>query len=279
MSIPQPDYEYDINRLTREYRKAIEAILRELERLDVSDMSRANSMAALAHIAEILKELDDTAIGWVDEVIPKAALDGVAATILSLGALETLEEAETLAKFNRMNKDMVSAIVADTQSDLLAVSKNIDNKVRSTIRQVAAESMRANFAKGINGRRTINRDILTNLREKLGDSVNTGIIDARGRRWKPEVYVDMLTRTKTMYAHIEATTNEAVGRGAFYGVISRHGAKDNCRLYEGKIVKLIPEASGDYPYIGDLRNGRDIFHPNCRHVVSPLRNPGNYEEV
>jgi hypothetical protein len=274
---PDPTYEYEVSRLVAYYKRAIADILRELERLDLSDMSRANAQAALASIAKILKELDADAAAWVEEYVPKAALDGVARAILAIGVVDTLAEAQSIAKFNRLNQNLVAAVVADTQADLLAVTKNVSGKVRAAVQSAVAESLRANLTKGINGRRTLNRDILTGMKRSLGDSVNTGIVDAVGRRWKPEVYVDMVSRTKMMYAHTEATINEALGRGVLYGQISRHGATDACRNYEGKIVKLTPDAPGPYPYIGDLRGGRDIFHPNCRHLVNPIRRPEGSE--
>ncbi|MGG4453206.1 phage minor capsid protein [Brevibacillus porteri] len=271
--VPRPDYEYQIERIVSEYTRAMYRISAELQRLDLTDMSRANAAAALAEVVRILTELNETSSEWVTRNLPIAATDGVAGTIYALGVADTFEEARKIAKFNRINKAMVDAVIADTQSDLLAVTANVERKVRAAVRQATAESMRANMARGVNGRRTVNRDILDGVRKKLGDSVNTGIIDAAGRKWKPEVYVDMVTRTKTMEAHMEATINEAVARDALYGVISRHGAKDNCRLYEGKTVKLVPNAPGPYPYLGNLRGGRDVFHPNCRHVVSPIRKP------
>ncbi|QHZ58603.1 minor capsid protein [Brevibacillus sp. NSP2.1] len=270
---PEPNYEYEIARLVSAYTKAMYRIATELQRLDVTDITRANSAAALAEVVRILAELNGQSAEWVTRNLPIAAADGVAAAIYALGVADTFEEARRIAKFNRMNKAMVDAVIADTQADLLAVTQNVERKVRAAVRQVTADSMRANMARGVNGRRTVSRDILDGLRMKLGDSVNTGIIDAAGRRWRPEVYVDMVTRTKTMEAHMEATINEGVAREAFYGVISRHGATDACRNWEGKVVKLVPDAPGNYPYLGDLRGGREIFHPNCKHVVTPVRKP------
>ncbi|WP_025846504.1 phage minor capsid protein [Brevibacillus agri] len=270
---PEPNYEYEIARLVSAYTKAMYRIATELQRLDVTDITRANSAAALAEVVRILAELNGQSAEWVTRNLPIAAADGVAAAIYALGVADTFEEARKIAKFNRMNKAMVDAVIADTQADLLAVTQNVERKVRAAVRQVTADSMRANMARGVNGRRTVSRDILDGLRMKLGDSVNTGIIDAAGRRWRPEVYVDMVTRTKTMEAHMEATINEGVAREAFYGVISRHGATDACRNWEGKVVKLVPDAPGNYPYLGDLRGGREIFHPNCKHVVTPVRKP------
>jgi hypothetical protein len=172
--------------------------------------------------------------------------------------------------FNRLNRDFIKTAVADTQDDLLQVSQNIERKVRTAIRQVTAEAMRSNLTQGINTTDSIKRDILKNLRERLGDSINTGIIDAAGRRWKPETYVEMVTQTKLAQTQRESTINDALGRNANYGIISSHGAKDLCRNWEGKIVKLTPDAPGDMPYYGSLPN-REIFHPRCKHVISPVR--------
>jgi len=267
-----PNYEPQIEALVKQYKKAVEQILSELDRLDLSTLSRANSLAALKSVAEILSELNKESADWVAENIPLAVQNGIAETIVALGVAETLDEALKIAKFNRVNAELVKAVVADTQADLLAVTQNVDKRVRATVRQVTAEVMRDNLSKGINGRKTMNRQTLEGLRKKLGESVNTGIIDSASRRWQPQVYVDMVTRTKMMKATNEATINEAIGRDAYYGKISSHGAKDACRNWEGKIVKLVEDAPGDYPYYGNLPN-REIFHPNCKHVISPVRVP------
>ncbi|MDR9852901.1 phage minor capsid protein [Paenibacillus sp. VCA1] len=265
-----PTYERQIAALVRAYQKAIKAILGELDRLDIAYLSRANSAAALIEVTKILTELNKESAQWVSDNIPIAAREGVLTTLVSLD----VKDATKVAAFNKINREMVKAAVADTQADLLAVTKNVERRVRTAVRQVTAESMRANLAKGVNGRKTISRDILDGLRKKLGDSVNSGIVDAAGRRWKPEVYVEMVTRTKLAETHREAAMNEAIGRGALYARISRHGATDACQLWEGRIIKLTPDAPGDYPYIGDLPR-RQIFHPRCRHTITPIRDPAN----
>ncbi|MDQ0168765.1 phage minor capsid protein [Paenibacillus tundrae] len=270
--LPDPNYDRDINVLVDAYKRAVLAIAAELSRLDASDISRAHAKAALAEVAAILRDLNSESAAWVAEYIPKAATDGVARAIVELGVASTIAEAEKIVKFNRINRELVASAIADTQADLLAVTQNIDRRVRQAVRQATAESFRANMAAGINGRRTINADILARIKQTLGNATNTGIIDAAGRRWKPEVYVDTVTRTKLNAAHRDATMNEAIGRGVYYARISSHGAKDACRNWEGRIVKLTPDASGDYPYVGDLPR-REIFHPRCRHVLTPIRNP------
>jgi hypothetical protein len=269
---PTPTYEYDIAILIGYYREALQKISNELNRIDLTNFERANLIVVQKEIADVLEELDVRTSAWVASMIPKAAEDGIIASIIALGVAETVEEARTIVTLNRLNRDFIKTAIADTQDDLLQVTQNVNRKVRTTIRQVTAEAMRANLTQGINTTDSIKRDILRDLRQRLGESLNTGIIDAAGRRWKPEVYVETVTQTKLAQTQRESAINDALGRNANYGIISSHGAKDLCRNWEGRVVKLTPDAEGDYPYYGSLPN-REIFHPRCKHVISPVRRP------
>jgi hypothetical protein len=274
---PTPTYEYDIAILIGYYREALQKVSNELNRIDLTNFERANLIVVQKEIADVLAELDVRTSAWVASMIPKAAEDGIIASIIALGVADTVEEARTIVVLNRLNRDFIKTAIADTQDDLLQVTQNVSRKVRTTIRQVTAEAMRANLTQGINTTDSIKRDILRDLRQRLGESLNTGIIDAAGRRWKPEVYAEMVTQTKLAQTQRESAINDALGRNAYYGVISSHGASDLCRLWESKIVKLTPDAPGDYPYYGTLPNSQ-IFHPRCKHVVSPVRRPDRLPE-
>jgi hypothetical protein len=272
VALTDPSYNRDISLFVNAYKSAIIAISAELQRLDLSDMSRANANAALAEVAKILRSLNADSAQWVEVHVTKAATDGVIRAIVDLGVVPTIEEARKIAKFSRINHEFVAAAVADTHADLLAVTQNVDRRVKQAVRQATADSFRANMTRGVNGQKTLSREILVQMRTTLGSAVDTGIIDAAGRRWKPENYVEMVSRTKMSRTHMDATINEAIGRKAYYGRISRHGASDACAKWEGRIVKLIRDAPGDCPFIGDLPR-REIFHPNCRHSISPARTP------
>lgn len=265
---PAPNYEYEIAQLRRAYEDALDKVSLELTRLGATDFERAQTVATLAEIKRILKELNDVSDEWASANMERAVTDGIVRSLVSLGLVADIAEAQAIVKFSRLNRELVKSAVADTQADLLAVTQNIERKTRQAIRQAAATTMRSNLTRGINGTQTIRRDILA----QLDSATKTGIIDAAGRRWKPQVYVEMAVRTKMLAAHKEATINDALSRGVYYAIISSHGATDACRNWEGKIVKLTPEADGDYPYVGDLPR-REIFHPNCKHVISPVRKP------
>lgn len=268
--VPTPNYEYEISRLVKTYEKALLDVQSELNSLFLTDFQRAQIVAVESNIARILTDLRVYGDEWAQATLTVAAQQGVGATIFALGLTTTLEEAVSIAKFNTMNKRLINAIVADTQADLLAVTQNVSRKTRATVRQVAADVLRSKTAAGINGTQSLTQAITKDLRKKLGESADTAIVDSAGRRWKLRAYTEMLVRTKTLEAHKEATINEGISEGAQYAVISRHGATDACRNWEGRVIKLVADAPGDYPYINELPK-RDIFHPNCKHVITPIK--------
>ncbi|WP_144482286.1 phage minor capsid protein [Bacillus pumilus] len=272
--VPAPNYDYQTKQLAGYYQSAIKDILAELDRVDITDFRRANALATLQSISDILADLDTKSARWVSENVPIAAREGVINTLVSLKVAETVEQAALIVKFNELNEAMVAAAIADTQADLLAVTQNVDRKTKAAVRRAVSDSIKYNMASGTNGRRTIRDDI----KKRLKESVMTGIVDAKGWRWKPEVYADMVARTKMMQTYREATTNEAVDRGVFYAQISSHGASDYCRFHEGEIMKLTIDAPGPYLTYDELQATGEIFHPRCKHVYSPIRDVGLLSE-
>src|SRR5690606_9162947 len=101
-------------------------------------------------------------------------------------------------RVNRVNQHAIAAAIADLQNDLLAVPQNVERRVRAAVRQIVAEVMRENMARGANDRRKISRQVLWELRRRLGESIETGIIEDDGRRWRPEGYGGLVIRTKRM---------------------------------------------------------------------------------
>ncbi|WP_249669575.1 phage minor capsid protein [Bacillus altitudinis] len=272
--VPAPNYDYQTKQLAGYYQSAIKDILAELDRVDITDFRRANALATLQSISDILADLDTKSARWVSENVPIAAREGVINTLVSLKIAESIEQAAVIVKFNELNEAMVAAAIADTQADLLAVTQNVDRKTKAAVRRAVSDSIKYNMASGTNGRRTIRDDI----KKRLKESVMTGIVDAKGRRWRPEVYADMVARTKMMQTYREATTNEAVDRGVLYAQISSHGATDYCRFHEGEIMKLTIDAPGPYLTYDELQATGEIFHPRCKHVYSPIRDVGLLSE-
>lgn len=273
--IPEPTYNYETDVLVRAYERSMRDLEQVLQTVDFTDVQRAAHVARMAEIQRILRDLDATTEAWALKYVPAAVADGVARTLVALEYAESIEDARKIATMSRINEQLVATAVADLQDDLLAVTQNIERKVRTGLRQATQEAMRANLTAGRNTSYDISRDILAQARAQLGKTLETGIIDAGGRRWKPKTYAKMIARTKLLSAHLESTQNEALSNNALYGIISSHAARDYCRFHEGRIVKLAPDAPGNYPTVAELKATGQIFHPNCRHVVTPVRLPEN----
>lgn len=270
---PQPNYDYDVKKVVKAYESALKDVQRELNDLFLTDFERAQLIATERNVRNILSDMTKYSDEWASVAVSKSATEGIASTIYSSGLAPTYEEALKIARFNTVNKRLVAAAIANTQADLFAVTQNIERQAKLAIRKATAEAMRHTLTRGNNA----TQDIAKEIRQRIIQATDTAIIDARGNRWKVGNYADIVARTNMMNAHREASINEALSEGSLYGRISRHGATDACRQYEGKIVKLVADADGDYPYIGDIPRSK-LFHPRCKHLVTPLRDPSKYNE-
>lgn len=270
-NVPAPNFKYNVTRLVRLYKRAAQNIMNEIEKSDITSLNTANSRAMLKEVSDVIVDLDKESREWVKENIPLAARQGVARSLVTLGLVRSFEEAEKIVGFNKLNRGMVQAAVADTYQDLANVTQNMDRKTKAGLRKVFADTIREQYTQGITGTRTIKRETLNRMYKDLDELVNTGIIDKAGRKWRPETYVETVAHEKMNQAYFEANMNESIARGAFYGVISSHGATDACRYHEGRIVKLVEDAPGDYPTIDELKTTNQIFHVRCMHHVSTLR--------
>ena len=270
---PQPNYDYDVKKLVKAYEQALKDVQNELNNLFLTDFERAQILTVEKSIRNILSDIAKYGNEWSAVAMTQAATNGIASTIYELGLTSTYEDALKIVKFNTTNRRLIDAAIADTQADLLAITQNIDRQAKLAIRKATAEAMRHNLTRGTNATQDLSKEI----RQRIVKATDVAIIDARGNRWKVANYADMVASTKMMHAHREASINEALSEGSYYGRISRHGAKDACNQYEGKIVKLVANAPGDYPYIEDIPR-KQLFHPKCKHLVTPLRDPSKYNE-
>lgn len=268
---PQQVYEYEIEQLVNEYKKAAVRLNSILIAADFDSMTAREQRRLLNEITTILRELDSAAGDWVDENIPKAYRDGQAAAVISIGEASTLIAAAELVSKNKLNRDFVAAMVADTMDDLLMMTRNTEVQVKRVVRQIVGEQLRANVIAN-EGSKAIERSVKERLRREINRAANFAIRDRANRIWSIEAYVDMVVRTKMMQAKLEGTINEAASRNVQYATISRHGSKHaSCRRWEGRIVRLSDDAPGSYPTLSEVRASGGIFHPNCKHQVFPVR--------
>lgn len=259
-------YDYDVEKIVGFFEDAMQNIEKELNKFKgEKTLTVAMKESYANQIDLIIDDLQTNGLKWAESSLNASAMDGIAQALYSMKLADTLEDAKAVARLSSINRNLLIAQISDTQNDILAVTKNVDRKAKTSIQRIFAEQLRAQLATGSNSIRQTQNAVYKAIKSEI----DTAIIDSAGRRWKTKDYVNMLAQTKAMQAHREANINTGLEEGARYGRISKHGAKDACSKWEGKIVKLTPDAPGDYPYINDLPR-REIFHPNCRHILSPV---------
>lgn len=276
----RPVYDRDVNKLMKAYKNALVEVsdrVGTLATLPLSAIDRQQSASLVAQITFILDDLDHTTLAWSKETITAGFDRGYASKIISTAnAADTVGEAAKLARFSTLNKGTVDALIADTYNDLLAATHNTKVRIKNIVRRVTSEQMISKASQQL-GRKTTNRAIINQLTKSglsktiLADGW-VGITDKAGRRWKLNTYVDMVSRTKLHQAYIEGVKRKGDDRGYDLAVISSHGAKDGCSMYEGAIVSMSGNTPG-YPTYDDMLSSGVIFHPNCKHSVSLIRSP------
>ncbi|PKJ52709.1 phage minor capsid protein [Bacillus sp. SN10] len=277
----KPSYEENVGRLVSIYKNALLRLQKELDAVDITKLNSASTYALIRNLQEELLLVDKEAVEWVNENLLIASKDGIANSLVALEYVDSYEEALKVVKFNQANAFMVRKAVQDTYKDVLGITKNMNDNFVSEIRKISADVIAENIAMNnkvqLRSKEMAKR--IKELQDRLRDSVDVAIVDAGKRKWAVEHYTEMLARTKMMQIHDEACSNEAIGRGAYYATISFNAStKDACRHHQGRIVKLVNEAEGNYPTVDQLKMSGQIFHPNCKHFILPLRDPSLLSE-
>ncbi|KAB1443068.1 phage minor capsid protein [Pseudodesulfovibrio senegalensis] len=131
-------------------------------------------------------------------------------------------------------------------------------------------------------RKTLKRDLMTihqkatengwssgKAYRELRDTVMTNtpdftFTDRAGRKWKPEGYLRMVSRTLMAQAQRESHEAAYTEAGVDLVKVSIHGTKcKKCNPWEGKVLSLTGATKG-HATVDDARKA-GLFHPNCKH--------------
>lgn len=264
---PVENFEGLIDQLVSKYQLTAKQIDVLLGKVDINTLTPKERRQLLKALEEILSSADANAGKWVDKVISQAYVSGAATALVSLGIVMSLIEGKKMVnEDSKLNKVTIDSIKQVTYDDLLLMTQNTRKQVKQILSKILAETMKGKEI-GIH-----NTDLTKQYLQQLKKAGNLAIVDRAGKTWTLEAYAKMVVRTKISQAQRAGIVNEALKRGALLGVISANGSQHaSCRKWENKIVKLTPDAPGDYPLLSDLENGDEIFHPHCKHQVFPVR--------
>jgi hypothetical protein len=274
--VPEIKYDKDVERLLSYYKRSYLLVVKELIRLLETDSWHIliEQQASLARqLRLILEENDKVVLPELEKMLRETFVRGQAEALLSLGEATTLAEATKGVAFSMLAKQTVDKMIEDTFEDVLALTDRTDKRIKKTIREVAGQVMRINAIQQI-GYETTKKEIMTKLLKKgFSKEIKknfVGVTDRAGRKWKLDDYVSMLVKTKMQQAYCEGVRAECIERGIDLAVISSHNAKDACRHFEGMVISMTGATKGLYTY-DELRRSNKIFHPRCKHTITPLR--------
>lgn len=275
--IPEIRKNKEIERLLKYYKRSYSLVVKELTRVmsnpNASEIIVQQEQALARQISLILKQNDEIILPEAEKIIRESFTSGQAQAIFSLGDAKTLNEATKGVSFSLLARNSVEAMIEDTFEDVLALTNRTDNKIKKTVRRMSGEVMRINAIQQL-GYETTRKEIISGLlKEGFSKEIQknfVGVTDSAGRRWKVDSYVNMLVKTKMQQSYIEGIRTESLERGTDLALISSHKAKDACLKYEGMVISLSGQTDG-FPTYEGLRSTNEIFHPHCKHTLTPLR--------
>lgn len=170
---------------------------------------------------------------------------------------------------NRIHTAAVQAIAQQMAQDLAKANLTMRDTAARILRQtqqIVVEERQINqiIAQGVVTGET-RRETSARLREALAKEIGSGnLVQAGGRRFTPEYYAELVTRTRTR----EAVTQGAITRSMEFGItLFQVSIHDNpcprCAQYQGKVYSIVPNSG--FPML----EFRPPFHPHCRHVLLP----------
>lgn len=158
--------------------------------------------------------------------------------------------------------------------DLLFATDNTSVHLKKLVRSVFQKHLTLSGLEKTSQKELIKRIQLDLTKKGLSNMIKkdgfVGIIDKIGRKWELSVYVKMVVKTKMAQAYHEGLKDKAHETGKDLAMISKRGAKDSCRYFEGVIISMTGLTNGFMTYDQCKATGL-IFHPNCRHNCYPIR--------
>ena len=179
----------------------------------------------------------------------------------------------TEIKFTDAQQATLDKLMTDTYNDMLIATKYMSESAKRFVRVKTSQVMQLQQALR-QGNKSLAYSLARQLEAgKLGKDASTqaftGIVDKAGRRWNLKTYSEMVVRTKVQQAHVYGTAQQGHEMGYHLFIISSHNALDACSHWEGKIIS-VGESIGGYPSYEELAASNEIFHPNCKHHITPI---------
>lgn|GEM_PF-2180421 len=265
---------------------------RSVRALNSGSLNRAQLVTVRQQVQSRLQQLGNSVGAWVSINVPdqyiqgqqdaarqQASFGNKAAAGLILGAIaygsyakyadsKVLTTAKIITPTPQMfdlQNQAIETIVKDMSTSfgntLTYMSRSTDGII-SRIQSLGIRRAIAEETKSGAGTDAISRQIAS----MIENNGIFGLVDKAGRTWSPEVYADMLVKTKLTEARNNGLMNSLLSVGQDLVEVSAHGATDACGNWEGRILS-ITGYSKLYPSVQDASMA-GLFHPRCKHTLN-----------
>ena len=231
----------------------------------VDEVHIKSMTSILNEVTSLSNALKNKANPMIENVIKEAYNEGYQNSSSILGD-NILEQGDS-------QQSMLNKLVSDTCDDMLNATKYMSESTKRFVRVKTSQVMQLQQAIR-EGNKSLAYTLARQLEAgKLQKDVNsqafTGIVDSMGRMWNLKTYSEMVIRTKAQQAHVYGTAEYGHKMGCHLFIISSHNAIDACKKWEGSII-TVGETIDGYPSYEELAGSMEIFHPNCRHHITPI---------
>lgn len=225
---------------------------------------RRNRVAALRQVVELLDELGVRTSPTARMLIENAWTEGDDSVLRALAP-----DGDTY-NFNRINREALheaqEALVQALDTQRTTVAQQVSNMYRRAGQRSVSLSLL--------GARGSTNAAAKDLQERLAKKQITAFIDRSGRVWDMERYTDMVARTATRQAVVDAQVQRMTSQGIEFARVSRSSNPcPICSQWQGVLVSLGGKGArlGTEPAttLDALPNGGPPFHPSCRHYLTP----------
>jgi|LSQX01.1.fsa_nt_gb hypothetical protein len=255
-----------VEQLIAVYRRAYLDILETIARKTAKGNVTGFERAMLEDVNRILLELDNNAVNWANQVIPRV-YNTFAELVLETWIKAGLRPPRMRAGFAQVHRMAVQVLADNFLANMRDAHNFIGRRVRDEWRKASLEVVTEKVAAGQTVREAKNR-----LQHLIAEMGLGAFRDARGREWRLDAYAEMVARTTTAEATNLGTVNQLRALGHDLMQMTSHdGSCEVCAPYQGRIYSISGK-SKDYPplsIVPGISDGYWTLHPRCRHRFSP----------
>lgn len=223
-------------------------------------------------IDRILGELKTRASGWAGKNVPAAFTAGIKLAHKQATDAGVRPAGELLAgQFTLIDTRTVQQFAIDTIADLHKAADSMADQAKSTLRHTRQQGLSEReinqvLAVGVIEGRP--RETIRALKLEL-EKVHGETVEINGRSFDVRYYAEMVARTKTRQATVQARHGRLEALGLDLVSIVGRISDNFCTAFLGQVYSLSGRHA-KYPALASLPGGGPPFHPNCSKSTRPF---------